>query len=135
MSQPKELLYYREHIQVQAPDGKQTVQEFAGQIVDGGGYPQELDDSVVVLPLPSAVARETCLFVTGAVDYYVFVQDGVRIFVNGTEIQSETRMVAGEAVEGCWIKIAGRSALLLRSDGLRFIGERLAPDQPAAVLA
>lgn len=101
LHQPKELLYYRDHTVVSAADGKQTGAEFAGQIVSGGSTP------LITLPHPSEVPREQCFFVSGA--YSVQAPDGASMFINGTDASTSSVSMTN-------------AGLLLRSDGLRYIG-------------
>ena len=105
LHQPKELLQYRD---VEKCSAVQVAAEFKGKKIGGPSSGNE-----ITLPAPSAVAKESCMFIHNEVDYTVKPSGGVDLFVNGTK-QSNPMTVS-----------AASGALVLRSDGLRFIGERL----------
>ena len=103
LHQPKELLQYRDELPSSGfADNKQSAAEFAGQKVNAVG-----DFS---LPTAKSVAKESCMFIgTGTIS----ASDGSEIFVNG---KKEENGVVVSSTSG---------PVILRSDGLRFIGERL----------
>lgn len=109
LHQPKELLQYRDAEKCSAA---QVATEFKGKKIDGL-LPGE-QGTEITLPAPSAVAKESCMFIYTDAVYTVKPPVGVKLFVNGKSQPS----VAVDATSP--------GALVLRSDGLRFIGERLA---------